>query len=107
MYLSKLDCFSPSSVQTVGSPKKISNSKTETQPVSWESFVLRVTACFAGQVLSRALGGKTGRASVGWEVGLRDICLTDAFFSKPYAVGMPPILKVLEVHRDQVIDTII
>jgi len=60
---------------------------------------------FAGQVLSRALGGKTGRASVGWEVGLRDICLTDAFFSKSYAAGMPPKLKVLEVHRDQVIDT--
>jgi hypothetical protein len=52
--------------------------------------------------MSRALGGKTGRASVGWEVGLRDLCLKDAFFSKPYGAGMPPTLKVLEVHRDQV-----
>ncbi|KAG0582537.1 hypothetical protein M758_3G066700 [Ceratodon purpureus] len=58
--------------------------------------------CFGHQVVSRALGGKTGRASVGWEVGLRDVCLTDAFFSKSYGAGMPPKLKVLEVHRDQV-----
>lgn len=58
--------------------------------------------CFGHQVLSRALGGKTGRASAGWEVGLRDICLNDKFFSKRYAAGMPPRLKVLQVHRDQV-----
>ena len=53
--------------------------------------------------MSRALGGKTGRASVGWEVGLRDVYLTDAFFSKPYGAGMPSRLKVLQVHRDQVL----
>lgn len=58
--------------------------------------------CFGHQVVSRALGGKTGRAAVGWEVGLQDLCLTESFFSKPYGAGMPPRLKVLKVHRDQV-----
>ncbi|XP_024383093.1 gamma-glutamyl peptidase 5 isoform X2 [Physcomitrium patens] len=60
--------------------------------------------CFGHQVLSRALGGKTGRAPIGWEVGLREISLTNAFFSKSYAAGVPPKLKVLEVHRDQVME---
>jgi GMP synthase-like glutamine amidotransferase len=54
------------------------------------------------QVLSRALGGKTGRADVGWEVGLRDVKFSDAFFGKPYARGVPTKLRIIEVHRDQV-----
>lgn len=53
--------------------------------------------------MSRALGGKTGRAPIGWEVGLREISLTNAFFSKSYAAGVPPKLQVSEVHRDQVL----
>ncbi|KAL3680021.1 hypothetical protein R1sor_022977 [Riccia sorocarpa] len=58
--------------------------------------------CFGHQVVSRALGGKTGRAEVGWEVGVRKIQLTDAMFAKPYAVGLPRVIRVYEVHRDQV-----
>ncbi|CAM6106196.1 unnamed protein product [Calypogeia fissa] len=58
--------------------------------------------CFGHQVLSRALGGKTGRTDAGWEIGLRDIQTTTALASKAYAVGVPPVLRVMESHQDQV-----
>ncbi|KAG6551038.1 hypothetical protein Mapa_007271 [Marchantia paleacea] len=58
--------------------------------------------CFGHQVLSRALGGKTGKAEVGWEVGVRKVQLTDAMFAKPYAAGAPPVINIYESHRDQV-----
>lgn len=54
------------------------------------------------QVLSRALGGKTGKSDMGWEIGLRQIQTTNALASKPYAAGVPPVFRVLEVHQDQV-----
>ncbi|OAE23378.1 hypothetical protein AXG93_1660s1370 [Marchantia polymorpha subsp. ruderalis] len=58
--------------------------------------------CFGHQVLSRALGGRTGKAEVGWEVGVRNVQLTDAMFAKPYAAGAPPVIRIYESHRDQV-----
>ncbi|KAL2613058.1 hypothetical protein R1flu_024750 [Riccia fluitans] len=58
--------------------------------------------CFGHQVMSRAFGGKTGRAEVGWEIGLRKVQLMDTMFTKPYAVGLPPVIKLYTVHRDQV-----
>lgn len=58
--------------------------------------------CFGHQVLSRALGGKTGRAVHGWEVGLKKVTLTDAAHSKPYALALPPSLSILEIHQDEI-----
>ncbi|KAJ7547029.1 hypothetical protein O6H91_08G065500 [Diphasiastrum complanatum] len=60
--------------------------------------------CFGHQVLSRALGGKTGRTEVGWEIGVKNVTLTDAISSKSYGSGLPRILKVLQSHRDQVLE---
>lgn len=59
--------------------------------------------CFGHQVMSRALGGKTGRASVGWELGARpvNLCL-EALAKKPYGNDLPSVLRVIESHRDQV-----
>eukprot|EP00249_Psilotum_nudum_P028895 c38887_g1_i1 orf=343-1125(-) len=58
--------------------------------------------CFGHQVLSLALGGKTGRAPVGWEVGLKNVIISDALLSKPYGHKLPPSIRVIEVHQDQV-----
>lgn len=53
-------------------------------------------------VLCRALGGKTGRASVGWELGLKDITLNTDLVWKLYGLKIPPVVKVIESHQDQV-----
>lgn len=58
--------------------------------------------CFGHQVLTRALGGKTGKTDVGWEIGLRKIQTTTALASKVYAVGVPPVFRVMQSHQDQV-----
>lgn len=61
--------------------------------------------CFGHQILSRALGGKTGRATVGWELGEREVQLcVEAFSRKPYGRDLPPMLRVIESHQDQVLE---
>lgn len=59
--------------------------------------------CFGHQVISRALGGKTGRSAHGWELGLKKVVLVaDAMYSKPYALKLPSSLSILEIHQDEV-----
>eukprot|EP00897_Mesotaenium_endlicherianum_P003210 jgi/Mesen1/2917/ME000175S02073 len=58
--------------------------------------------CFGHQVLSRALGGRTGRSLVGWELGVKEVPVTPALRAKPYAAGLPPVLRILGIHQDQV-----
>jgi GMP synthase-like glutamine amidotransferase len=58
--------------------------------------------CFGHQVLSRALGGNTGRASVGWELGLKEIHLNNDLLHRFYGMELPPVLKAIESHQDQV-----
>eukprot|EP00850_Spirogloea_muscicola_P001813 SM000007S20773 [mRNA] locus=s7:153247:154827:+ [translate_table: standard] len=53
-------------------------------------------------VLSRALGGRTGRASAGWNFGLKSIPVSDELRAKPYGAGLPPVLRSFVVHQDQV-----
>ncbi|KAK1299788.1 hypothetical protein QJS10_CPB13g00266 [Acorus calamus] len=53
--------------------------------------------CFGHQILSRALGGKTGRATRGWDIGLTSINLSLSKFH-------PPSLFVVECHRDEVLE---
>ncbi|KAH9306688.1 hypothetical protein KI387_011092, partial [Taxus chinensis] len=57
--------------------------------------------CFGHQVLSRALGGRTGRSSVGWEVGLKEIQLNTDRVQKLYGLKPPSVLKTIESHQDQ------
>lgn len=58
--------------------------------------------CFGHQVISRALGGKTGRSVNGWEVGLKKISVLDALYAKPYAVKVPSSVVITGIHQDQV-----
>lgn len=59
--------------------------------------------CFGHQAIAGALGGRSGRAERGWEVGVVDIRLESAFFDSPLSEGVPPALSVLESHRDEVL----
>lgn len=58
--------------------------------------------CFGHQVISRALGGKTGRSVNGWEVGLKKISVLDALHTKPYAHKVPSSVVIIEIHQDEV-----
>ncbi|XP_073123005.1 gamma-glutamyl peptidase 5-like [Henckelia pumila] len=56
--------------------------------------------CFGHQILGRALGGKTGRAITGWDIGLREVeFLPSQMFA---SLKMPPSLSIIEFHRDEV-----
>lgn len=58
--------------------------------------------CFGHQAVAGALGGRSDRATNGWEIGVVDIRLEPAFFETPLGEGMPPALSVLEIHQDEV-----
>ncbi|XP_068656762.1 gamma-glutamyl peptidase 5-like [Aristolochia californica] len=56
--------------------------------------------CFGHQILSRAIGGKTGRAITGWDIGTRTISIYPTkLLSK---LQIPSQLSVIEFHRDEV-----
>ncbi|KAI3448221.1 hypothetical protein Pfo_004886 [Paulownia fortunei] len=56
--------------------------------------------CFGHQILGRALGGRTGRATSGWDIGITKVHLqTSQNFS---SLKMPASLSVIECHRDEV-----
>ncbi|KAI3956678.1 hypothetical protein MKW92_017310 [Papaver armeniacum] len=57
--------------------------------------------CFGHQVLSRALGGKTGRAEKGWDIGVTNINLSTSS-SIWESLKIPTTLSVIEFHRDEV-----
>ncbi|KAL5988433.1 hypothetical protein ACLOJK_036197 [Asimina triloba] len=56
--------------------------------------------CFGHQILCRALGGKTGRAANGWDIGMRTINPSTSHSLSPLQIPSP--LKVLECHQDEV-----
>ncbi|KAL3538721.1 hypothetical protein ACH5RR_002087 [Cinchona calisaya] len=56
--------------------------------------------CFGHQILGRALGGKTGRAEAGWDIGITTVELSS---SKLFtSLKIPAFLSVIEAHRDEV-----
>lgn len=70
-----------------------------------KAFFLRkklLGICFGHQVISRALGGKTGRAVRGWGLGLRTVELADAMYTKPYALKLPSSVRIIKLHQDEV-----
>ncbi|XP_021816825.1 gamma-glutamyl peptidase 5-like [Prunus avium] len=57
--------------------------------------------CFGHQILSRALGGKSGRAITGWDIGIRTVHLSAS--SKAFSsLKIPALLSIYEIHRDEV-----
>ncbi|MDJ0837424.1 MAG: type 1 glutamine amidotransferase [Acidobacteriota bacterium] len=60
--------------------------------------------CFGHQAVANALGGRSGRNTEGWELGLWALDLNEDFYRQPYAQGITAPLKILEIHQDHVIE---
>eukprot|EP00899_Mesostigma_viride_P006657 jgi/Mesvir1/15993/Mv08299-RA.1 len=58
--------------------------------------------CFGHQVISGALGGASGPAAAGWEIGCKKISFSDNLAGKRYARDLPREAYILGIHRDQV-----
>lgn len=59
--------------------------------------------CGVGQILGRALGGKTGRAGSGWDIGFRTVHLSSSSSSNFFStLKLPARLSIIECHRDEV-----
>ncbi|CAL9187519.1 unnamed protein product [Musa hybrid cultivar] len=58
--------------------------------------------CFGHQILSRALGGKTGRAKKGWDIGVTCIHPSHSTIKLLASLRIPSHLRVIEFHRDEV-----
>ncbi|KAM0943713.1 putative glutamine amidotransferase [Dioscorea sansibarensis] len=68
---------------------------------SLEKKVLGI--CFGHQILCRALGGKTGRAKKGWDIGFTTIHLSSSTKYLP-SPNSPISLSVIKCHRDEVLE---
>ncbi|MBA0828991.1 hypothetical protein Goarm_013615, partial [Gossypium armourianum] len=53
-------------------------------------------------ILSRALGGKTGRAISGWDIGVTAIHLSSSTSTLFSSLNIPTTLSVIECHQDEV-----
>ncbi|KAH9622166.1 hypothetical protein KSS87_017024 [Heliosperma pusillum] len=60
--------------------------------------------CFGHQILGRSLGGKTGRASSGWDIGLRTIHISQSTSKGLSNLKIPSTLDIIECHRDEVLE---
>ncbi|CAN1811600.1 Gamma-glutamyl peptidase 5, partial [Linum perenne] len=63
--------------------------------------------CFGHQVLCRALGGKVGKATTGWDIGLRRVRIVKDLAPSPGSFledlsEMPTSLSIIECHQDEV-----
>ncbi|KAH7688571.1 putative glutamine synthetase protein [Dioscorea alata] len=58
--------------------------------------------CFGHQIIARALGGATGRAEVGWELGVKTLVVDSLKIGEIYGIEFPSRVGVIESHRDQV-----
>ncbi|KAL2513600.1 Class I glutamine amidotransferase-like superfamily protein [Forsythia ovata] len=56
--------------------------------------------CFGHQILGRALGGKIGRASSGWDIGITNVYLQSSNIIT--SLKLPASLSIIECHRDEV-----
>ncbi|KAK8954877.1 hypothetical protein KSP39_PZI002443 [Platanthera zijinensis] len=62
--------------------------------------------CFGHQVLCRALGGRVGKALVGWEVGVKEVTFVEDFQQYcPFLENIQEIpyhASIIECHQDEV-----
>ncbi|KAH7575537.1 hypothetical protein JRO89_XS02G0137000 [Xanthoceras sorbifolium] len=58
--------------------------------------------CFGHQILGRALGGKTGRALRGWDLGVTAVHLSSSSSKLFSSLKIPAALSIIECHRDEI-----
>ncbi|KAK6253344.1 hypothetical protein QUC31_015064 [Theobroma cacao] len=66
------------------------------------SYVINLNLFLANSILGRALGGKTGRAISGWDIGVTTIHLSSSSSKLFSSLKIPATLSVIECHRDEV-----
>ncbi|XP_047336252.1 gamma-glutamyl peptidase 5-like [Impatiens glandulifera] len=59
--------------------------------------------CFGHQILGRAIGGKVGRATSGWDIGVRSVHLSSDS-SKLFSISRTTTLSIIEFHQDEVLE---
>ncbi|KAG9156297.1 hypothetical protein Leryth_009178, partial [Lithospermum erythrorhizon] len=57
--------------------------------------------CFGHQILARAIGGKTGRSSTGWDIGVTRVQFSSSSELMTF-LKIPASLSIIECHRDEV-----
>ncbi|KAG6532400.1 hypothetical protein ZIOFF_006240 [Zingiber officinale] len=75
--------------------------ETESRSRNTFSFPLAAENCVV-LILSRALGGKTGRAKKGWDIGVTCIHPSRTIIDMQSPLDIPSHLPVIEFHRDEV-----
>lgn len=67
------------------------------------ALLVMLTDLSASQILGRALGGKTGRAVNGWDIGLTTVNVSSNSCELMAALKIPAPLRVIQCHRDEVL----
>lgn len=63
--------------------------------------------CFGHQVLSRALGGRVGKAYGGWDIGVRKVVMMEDLPQYKFLQGLeefPHSAPIIECHQDEVLE---
>ncbi|OAY84928.1 hypothetical protein ACMD2_17910 [Ananas comosus] len=82
-------------------PARQNASSSSSSSSLWNANV-RSKHSYHATILCRALGGKTGRAANGWDLGVTCIHPSHSTIKRLSALHIPPHLPVIECHRDEV-----
>lgn len=60
--------------------------------------------CLGGQLLAAACGGRVERGAAGPELGVGEIGLRPAAAADPLLAGLPPVVRALQWHYDEIVE---